>query len=285
MPRGKPLQTRLLFSQGTVSPLGRIKLVGTIRGSQGTSRSRMRLLDGYALVYLLRGGGEYEDASGMRRNVQRGDLIWLFPDLAHRYGPTHGEQWDEIYFMFEGPLFELWHRQKIIGHERPIWRLEPVDFWYGRLEEMTRFPSSIGWEGAFHQLSQFQNLVADMLLASRNAADDAVDQGWLAEACQHLQASDDLAPGLEEIARRVGLSYESFRKKFTERMGVAPAKYRQARVIERACGLLMRRSHSHKEIAEQLGFCDEFHFSKAFRHHMGLSPRAFRLKVLDSAPK
>lgn len=85
---------------------------------------------------------------------------------------------------------------------------------------------------------------------------------------------------MTEVARSLGMSYESFRKKFAHRMGTPPSRYRQARMIEQACALLMRRSLSHRQIAEQLGFCDEFHFSKIFRKRMGFSPRAFRLKAL-----
>ncbi len=121
-----------------------------------------------------------------------------------------------------------------------------------------------------------------MILAMREREADGAGDDWLARACRFLQAAGPSASGLDEVARLVGLSYESFRKKFAQRMGTAPAKYRQVRLIERACALLMHRSHSHKEIAEQLGFCDEFHFPKVFRKQMGFSPHAFRLKTLGA---
>jgi two-component system response regulator YesN len=35
-----------------------------------------------------------------------------------------------------------------------------------------------------------------------------------------------------------------------------------------------------KEIAAELGFCDEFHFSKLFKRRTGLSPSAYRTQVL-----
>ena len=47
----------------------------------------------------------------------------------------------------------------------------------------------------------------------------------------------------------------------------------------------LKCSNSHKRIAEELGFCDEFHFSKIFCKRMGLFPQAFRLKALGSAKK
>ena len=276
------LRTRLFPSRKPLPALGGIRLAGTIRSSQGVPHSKRRDLGSHALVYLAAGSGEYRDALGRREEMRAGDLIWLFPGLEHSYGPGKGGRWDEIYFVFDGPLADLWRGQKVITPERPVWRLEPVGFWFDRLEALALALDEEGWENAFHQVSRFQSLVADMLLASRGAEADAADRRWLARACGHLEASGPSAPGLEEVARLAGLSYESFRKKFARHTGLAPAQYRRARVIERACGLLMRRSHSHKEIAEQLGFCDEFHFSKAFRKEMGFSPHAFRLKALGA---
>jgi AraC-like DNA-binding protein len=47
----------------------------------------------------------------------------------------------------------------------------------------------------------------------------------------------------------------------------------------------MRRDRKQKDIARELGFCDEFHFSKVFRRNMGVSPQAFRLKTLGTRDK
>ena len=37
----------------------------------------------------------------------RGYLIFVFPDLAHRYGPGPDETWTEMYLVFNGPVFAL----------------------------------------------------------------------------------------------------------------------------------------------------------------------------------
>jgi AraC-like DNA-binding protein len=283
MTLARNLRTRLFPSGGPLPLFGGIKTAGTVHDNVGISFTRQRDLGTHALVYLVNGGGEYGDERGTRKRVSAGDLIWLFPGVRHYYGPPAKGRWDEIYLLVEGPFVDLWRTQKIITPERPVWRLEPVDFWFGRLEAAALGAASTGWEASFLQLSRFQGLVAEMVLASRGAEESS--PGWLALACRLLEADEHPAPALEEIARQTGMSYESFRKKFAQRMGTAPAQYRQARLIEKACGLLMQRDRPHKEIAEKLGFCDEFHFSKVFHRQMGFSPRTFRLQVLGSGRK
>jgi AraC-like DNA-binding protein len=83
---------------------------------------------------------------------------------------------------------------------------------------------------------------------------------------------------MTDIARRVGLPYETFRKRFTEAMGVSPARYRTQKRIEAACQLLRFTPQlTNREAAEALGFADEFHFSRRFKEKVGVSPRQYRL--------
>ena len=82
-----------------------------------------------------------------------------------------------------------------------------------------------------------------------------------------------------QVAREVGLSYESFRKRFSERMDRAPGQYQQQRRVDLACAAIYRGSGNFKQLAEELGFCDVYHFSKAFRRQMGIPPSAYRRSV------
>jgi hypothetical protein len=84
------IQSRRLLESATGSELGRVTLAGTIRNSTGLPGRQMRVLGSYAIVYLLNGGGRYEDARGCRKEVRAGDMILLFPELAHHYGPPPG---------------------------------------------------------------------------------------------------------------------------------------------------------------------------------------------------
>jgi AraC-like DNA-binding protein len=81
------------------------------------------------------------------------------------------------------------------------------------------------------------------------------------------------------VARKLGLSYETFRKKFSASIGLSPGRFHLDSRIDRAAALLHQGKHTVKEIAAQLEFCDEFYFSHCFKRRFGQSPRAFQQRV------
>ena len=72
------------------------------------------------------------------------------------------------------------------------------------------------------------------------------------------------------------MSYERFRKVFKERVGMSPGDYRIRRRVELACRLLVQERIPAKQVAYDLGYADEYCFSKQFRKFIGVSPDAFR---------
>jgi AraC-like DNA-binding protein len=80
-------------------------------------------------------------------------------------------------------------------------------------------------------------------------------------------------------ARALNISYESFRKKFAQLSGTSPNQYRLSRLMDRACELVYEGKLSNKEVADKLGFCDEFHFSRQFKRVTGFSPGELRKKL------
>src|SRR4051812_15323247 len=99
---------------------------GAIKASSGLPRARTRLLGSYAIVYLTQAEGRFSDTNGIEQDVRTGDLLLLFPDVGHSYGPKPGQNWNEFYIVFDGPVFDVWRRRGLISPSRPIHHIEPV---------------------------------------------------------------------------------------------------------------------------------------------------------------
>jgi AraC-like DNA-binding protein len=273
------IETKLLFHTAAATPIGRLTLSGYIHHSQGVQSQRV--YGNYALVYVLEGGGHYWDALNGKRSVQAGDVILIFPDIAHTYGPTANENWDEFFCVFDGPAFDLLRAQGLLNPRQPVLRANPIAHWLPKLEAVVSQPPS--WLAAerLAQVGAFWHVLVDLLSCNPLPAAAQSNQdntpNWLMQACALLETNLHEESDLEHIAQRVGLPYETFRKHFQKHLGQSPAKYRAAKKIEAACSMLQQSDLTLHAIAAQLGFTDEFHLSRRFKQMKGIAPNAYRL--------
>lgn len=275
--------TELHFQHAAASPLGRITTVGLgIR--QEIALPEPRALGEFAIVYIVDGKGKYADAGGIKRNLVPGDIMILFPDIVHIYNPLPGTAWVCSYICFEGPVFDLWRRQGLLNPRKPVHHAEPVATWSRRLEAVLDGSRQAGYAPSLLEICRLQELLAEIVTGAGRSNTFRDDTRWLDRVSGLIEANLTEPIAWEKIAHQVGLSIESFRKRFTRLAGQPPAHYRMARLIDRACELMHDSSLKDWQIAESLGFCDEFYFSRRFKAVTGKSPRQFRQNSLLLTP-
>lgn len=113
--------------------------------------------------------------------------------------------------------------------------------------------------------SQFSNLLDQQLHAG--------DQ--FGALINWLEDNLDKPIKVEQMADQAGMSERNFYRRFTESMGVSPAKYLEIQRLERARQLLVENS-TIKRTCHQVGFKSEAAFRTAFKNRFGLSPSLMR---------
>jgi AraC-like DNA-binding protein len=88
----------------------------------------------------------------------------------------------------------------------------------------------------------------------------------------HLGESIDLAV----LAAVAGLSMHHFARQFKQSAGVTPHHYLTGKRLERAQEMLSQTDLSLAEIACAVGFSDQSHLARHFRHMLGTTPGEFR---------
>jgi AraC-like DNA-binding protein len=120
------------------------------------------------------------------------------------------------------------------------------------------------------------------------------------EACPHVRAPS-LAPWrlrrivscidahldrpirLSELAELAGLSSSHFTRTFKNSVGSTPLSFIRHRRIERAKTLLAETSTCLAQVAQDCGFSDQAHFTRAFHALVGLPPSRWRKSIRASA--
>ena len=81
---------------------------------------------------------------------------------------------------------------------------------------------------------------------------------------------------LEDIAAETSLSASHFSRLFVNRTGHSPIDYFIQLKIQRACRLIDNSVWSIADVSREMGFDDQFYFSRVFRKVMGMSPNDYR---------
>ncbi len=83
-------------------------------------------------------------------------------------------------------------------------------------------------------------------------------------------------PRVARMASLMNMRKESFSRLFSKCFGSSPLDYLQKKKIGMARKLLADTDRKLQDIAEEIGFTDAFHLSKAFKRLTGKSPKEFR---------
>ena len=81
---------------------------------------------------------------------------------------------------------------------------------------------------------------------------------------------------VEDIAKQCNISASYLRACFLRAYGMSLTRYREKLRVEEAEILIRSGFFKLREIAEQLGYCDIFHFTKNFTRAKGISPSKYR---------
>jgi AraC-like DNA-binding protein len=256
--------------------LGEVLVAGGITGGSGLPLGTTRRHPTWGLTFVTAGTGRYRDA-GHDEPLGAGSLIVVQPGHPHWYGADRGG-WDEVFVVFDGVAFELARRHGALTTERPLVHGLPVPRWRHRFAafgERTR-PTTVDGRDA-----EALDLLAALLEASAAETAGAALHGpgrpdWL-EASVVLLGRDLAEPlHLPSVAEEVGMTYETWRRRFRSETGTSPYAHRAARRLEAATDLLVHTGLGVRDIAAATGFSDERHLIRRFREHTGITPRAFR---------
>ncbi len=125
---------------------------------------------------------------------------------------------------------------------------------------------------------QLQHLLYGMIAShwGQPVAMDAMLSHEIAKVVDALRANhykDNLS--LAEMAAISRMPMETFRKRFVAEVGMPPLSYVLHCKMERAKELLRDQNYSVRQAGVEVGMQDPYHFSKQFKHIVGISPSAF----------
>jgi len=272
-----PFIMRLLYKDLMPNPFGRVVLISSVRSWGPTPTARAKIISGISsLVYVLEGSGHFSRSDGFKCQLEAGDMFFTFPEFRHSYGGGL-KTWAEFSVWFEGPIFDALHSTGVLSESAPVLRLQPLQYWASKLQRLIPDDEQASRESVFQLSANLLLLMTEALKEQSIERHGLETQKWVSTV-KHL-IDLDVRKGIRDwrsCAKTFHHTPETFRKYFTKVAGYSPSVYFRRATMNYAAELIHSSRLSISEIAETLGFCDQFHFSRQFKKVLGKSPIQFR---------
>jgi len=235
--------------------------------------------DCFVILYLIKGNGSFVDHKGIEHQLIPGSLALRHPGKKTTLRRDNPEEWVEFAMRFPASLYSAMVKTEMINSdlttaEIPLRDMqEKVDSFYDFLKN-----HSVR-SGAPETLLKAQELIVDFYTKAAQNNSTEKTSSFTEKACRLLEENLESKISLEKIARKTGMTYETFRKRFKEELNDSPMDYRIKARISKARHLLAEPDMRLKEIASILGYPDVSDFSRQFKKFTGLSPQKYKKQV------
>ncbi len=237
--------------------------------------SKGRTLDEYQVVLIGAGGGIFRTRSG-DHSLTPGDAFILFPGIWHSYQPNQTTGWSEYWLAFDGDGIDRLVTARVVTPEQPVIPTgqdpELREIFEFVLDRLMREPPGFRAEMAAATLQ----MVARLSAISAAPSHLSPHQSLMRTIAVRIQETGQGPVNIASLANEAGFCVAQFRRVFRNVIGMSPKAYHQHIRLVQARHMLGDHRLRIKDVAERMGFGNEFYFSRLFTRHQGMSPVQWR---------
>lgn len=170
--------------------------------------------------------------------------------------------------------------------EGPLVRIEPLIHCQedARIKSLFKELLYTYWEKSKVKKEKLSLIMNLLLIRLSEASRQISKEEDLAEKCISIintHINIFLTP--EEIAKKLLVSERTLRNAFKAVFNQTPYNYQRYLKMKRAASIIKEQPETPmKEIANSVGYQDEFYFSKTFKKIYGMSPSAYKEKIINN---
>lgn len=233
---------------------------------------------GHELILCLEGRG-WVQVAGKRHEVKKGELVWVNCHHPHAYGCIVEQPWELYWIRVEGATLDRIARLlDVSGH--------PVH------ENLDVTAAALEFERVFHHMDGrrpsdaavchaavgeiISQLFSERLNDPRMLHPKVPPQ--IVKALEKMRLYYHESIRVQDLAETANMSESHFSRQFKAAIGTSPIDWLRKERINQAKRRLIESDDPIKEIARQVGYSDQFFFSKDFKKTTQLTPTEFRMK-------
>jgi AraC-like DNA-binding protein len=246
-------------------------------------RIERRVCAGDDLLFCLRGRGQIQ-THGKEFVVGSGQLGWINGSHPHAHWADPADPWELLWLRLDGaPLPAIAHLLHVDSDPvLTVPKPSETERILRRILRRFQLPDPALDAVLFADVAAllvclFRAPRCEVALMHASAAD------WppgIRQAIEQLGLYHYRQWTVDQLAQLAGLSAVQFFRSFRKATGMSPMQYLHRQRMNHAQRRLVEGRDSVKEIAEQVGYLDQFHFSRDFKRWTGVAPKFFRAREL-----
>ena len=230
-------------------------------------------ISSYSRLYYVKAGAGFLEYNGKRIDMSAGNVYFIPAGTVFSAGCEENETMEKIYFhisLISMEKYDLFSKVKGIysltleeaGAEAIFDYYSQDNYNYTALLEIRSilYKTMI----SFYRKHNFESM------AIKNYS-PAVQR-----TMAYIQENIRINLKVHEIAKSLFLSESKIRRAFYKETNMTIGNYIDELVFSKAQRLLLSSGLSIKDISDELGFCDQFYFSRRFKEKLGGPPSHYR---------
>lgn len=235
----------------------------------------------YLFHYIIAGHGVLL-ANEKEYEIGPGHGFLVTPGQITTYRSDEREPWEYTWIEFDGLRAHESLSLAGISGSRPVYTARDAEA--GRLlQQEMLYIVDHGDASPIHLIAHGY-LFLDQLVRSsagrQEGREHRLRDFYIREALVYIDHNYQKDISIEKIAEACGLNRSYFGKVFRDALGESPQRYLLHYRMARAAQLLKETRLPVGEIARQVSYDNQLHFSRAFKNVHGVSPREYRASHL-----
>lgn len=232
--------------------------------------------DTFTVMVVGQGAGLLETNSLAFRFAESQGLF-CFPDEAYELQNLGGDPLQVTWLCFTGYLVENYLNRANIFRSKPVF----ADGERQVAEKMNRlYAVSQQMPNRYCKMVSIVYDIFSYLLDANPTKnlDGYVDNMafYAAKAVDYIDRNYAKSLSVDEIAAALGISRKHLYTVFNSTLKISPKQYIIYYRTEKACARLKSTSQSIQEVAESVGYANQFYFAKEFKRLIGTTPSSYR---------
>lgn len=229
----------------------------------------------YIMIYCIDGSG-FIYLNGIRHELKPNTYFIIPKNVPHRYNSTESNPWSIYWVHFTGDISEKIY-ERFLEEDLAIVKTIPYDENRIKLFEQIYSILEHSFNDKEMEVVNFSLLhFISSLVYHKEANPEVYNTDSISNSISFMKHNIHEKLGIEELSRQQNISISHYSRTFKQKTGSSPINFFNQLKIQKSCQYLYFTDRSIKEICTDLGFDDQYYFSRLFRNIVGISPSKYR---------